>query len=183
MTQEEADKMLDEYDGYKLTFIFDDPQIPPFDKGAIDAGCIFNLVEAGGGVCAGIIYNAYGNQELKAKKWALWADTADFEVFNLLGPLQGVDDTENWSTQETKFNANFAMTRLLPKEQRNFNYYLNSFRFYGGMFVDGYTYQSLDGREYALNLVNPSMELAQANHLLTVLPAATLATLFVNLII
>ena len=68
ITREEGNTMIEKYDGYEMRWIFDEPQVPAFDSGALDAACIVNEEEAGGCVCAGIIY--LGTTVLEPYLWA-----------------------------------------------------------------------------------------------------------------
>ncbi len=55
ITQERKDELMENYDGYEMTWTFTDPTIPSVE-GNIDGACIYGEEYVDGGFCCGLTW-------------------------------------------------------------------------------------------------------------------------------
>ena len=165
--QETADEWEARYDGYEMVWSFSGPQVVGGDN-HIDAACIRGEDSyAGGGFCAGIIY--VGSLSSQSEKWAAWVTDEEFDDFAVsVGFSSAVDDTENWRTDATSFTVDWTLSRWLPKEERNLDYYSNEYRFVAGDSVLCYAYTYTNDELYTkVAASDPTITLLDAVSLIT----------------
>ena len=110
-----------------MVWTFSNPKVPA-DNHHIDSVCIWGETYAGGGFCSGIKYAGF-----TPALWAIWFTDEDMEQWTQAAGLAGsVDDIAQWRTSETNFTSSWSVSRWLPKEARNANYYKNEYRFSSG---------------------------------------------------
>ena len=112
---------------------FDTSAVIHSADGAKDAACI-SSVNGQGGFCVGINYA--GVTTRSPELWAQWSHQNQFDNFIGLLPdkqsnsgIDGVDDLDNWDTDETGFLTTWSATRWLPKYEFIIDYYDDEYRF------------------------------------------------------
>ena len=154
ITDEERDALEKKYDGYEMIWTFTNPYVQPVD-GNIDAACLagnnqdFSTDYSDGGFCCGIKY--VGSFSPQPEKWAVWATKDQIKDHAAAtGFTKAIDDSANWSTNATSFTVSWDMSRWLPKQERDKEFYLNEYRFEAGDSVSAYTYVNLPDTKYSL---------------------------------
>lgn len=140
--EETRDEWERKYDGYEMTWTFNNPVVAQGD-GNIDAACIEGIdgtdKYSDGGWCVGIKYE--GSFSSQPDLWAVWFTAQEMTDFTAsVGFDLSYDDTDNWRTEATSFTVTWEVMRWLPKEERSVDYYDNEYRFSAGMKVKPYTY-------------------------------------------
>lgn len=138
----------EKYDGYEMIWTFSNPGVPVAD-GHIDAACIMGGNAEGGyvasdysdgGFCCGIKYS--GDFSAQPEIYALWFSKANYDDWTAsVGFSSGVDDTENWRTEDTSYTVSWDVARWLPKERRAVNHYENEYRFMKDQIIKAFAYR------------------------------------------